>query len=153
MTQIISRDGSRHVIFGSTLVISFLETIVTFSSPPIQKIMTRKPVSSKTPISFHSSQNPRSLVCPVIDVIDQDTFDYRASGSVLKGGEWTTSSSVAVFIHTESKGKEKLTIMLLCASNGRRRLTVQGRWMNNGLPFYSLFIPYVQIVVSVIDRL
>lgn len=42
-----------------------------------------------TPLLDTLRQNPRSLVCPVIDVIDQDTFDYRASGSVLKGGfDW-----------------------------------------------------------------
>ncbi|MPC55109.1 Polypeptide N-acetylgalactosaminyltransferase 14 [Portunus trituberculatus] len=42
-----------------------------------------------SPPQCKSQLNPRSLVCPVIDVIDQDTFDYRASGSVLKGGfDW-----------------------------------------------------------------
>ncbi|XP_050707347.1 polypeptide N-acetylgalactosaminyltransferase 14-like isoform X2 [Eriocheir sinensis] len=42
-----------------------------------------------TPLLDALRQNPRSLVCPVIDVIDQDTFEYRASGSVLKGGfDW-----------------------------------------------------------------
>ncbi|XP_069984735.1 polypeptide N-acetylgalactosaminyltransferase 14 isoform X1 [Penaeus vannamei] len=34
-------------------------------------------------------QNPKTLACPVIDVIDQDTLDYRATGTVLKGGfDW-----------------------------------------------------------------
>ncbi|KAK7080202.1 Polypeptide N-acetylgalactosaminyltransferase 14, partial [Halocaridina rubra] len=34
-------------------------------------------------------QKPKAIVCPVIDVIDQDTLDYRATGTVLKGGfDW-----------------------------------------------------------------
>ncbi|XP_037780191.1 polypeptide N-acetylgalactosaminyltransferase 2-like [Penaeus monodon] len=34
-------------------------------------------------------EKPKTLACPVIDVIDQDTLDYRATGTVLKGGfDW-----------------------------------------------------------------
>jgi hypothetical protein len=32
-------------------------------------------------------QNALSVASPVIDVIDMDTFQYRASSSQLKGGE------------------------------------------------------------------
>ncbi|XP_071540172.1 polypeptide N-acetylgalactosaminyltransferase 14-like [Panulirus ornatus] len=42
-----------------------------------------------TPLLDTLRQHPKSLVCPVIDVIDQDTLDYRAAGTVLKGGfDW-----------------------------------------------------------------
>ncbi|XP_042238685.1 polypeptide N-acetylgalactosaminyltransferase 2-like, partial [Homarus americanus] len=42
-----------------------------------------------TPLLDTLRQKPNSLVCPVIDVIDQDTLDYRAAGTVLKGGfDW-----------------------------------------------------------------
>ncbi|CAL4154929.1 unnamed protein product, partial [Meganyctiphanes norvegica] len=33
--------------------------------------------------------NERNIVCPVIDVIDQDTLQYRSTGTTLKGGfDW-----------------------------------------------------------------
>ncbi|XP_069189541.1 polypeptide N-acetylgalactosaminyltransferase 14 [Procambarus clarkii] len=42
-----------------------------------------------TPLLDTLRQKPKSVVCPVIDVIDQDTLDYRATGTVLKGGfDW-----------------------------------------------------------------
>ncbi|KAK8747279.1 hypothetical protein OTU49_016727, partial [Cherax quadricarinatus] len=41
------------------------------------------------PLLHTLRQKPKSVMCPVIDVIDQDTLDYRAAGTVLKGGfDW-----------------------------------------------------------------
>ena len=39
-----------------------------------------------TLLLFLNKQNPKSIVAPVLDVIDYQTLEYKASSNVLRGG-------------------------------------------------------------------